>query len=335
MLSNIRTTALAASALAVLSLPASAAGTLDEAVEILAHKLLIDSRICADNPPSHGPTGTSSEPDGATTPAPATGNPSSGATGQRRIAVTPFLLPDHRTTAFTNFLMTRLTGQMIEVAGGHCRVVERAQIVQAIEELEVGGVFGFDKDTAGKVGQFLNVNTLIVGEMNPLGDRVHIDARMIDVETVLTMEQGKTWVPLTPSTQEQLAQRVVINRMMVSDDENPGNGVWNGRGQCGDTVIGLALALAFKGDNMVRAMQTYYPVSNSPQGMSSGSLLMEGTFDPGSGELTLKPGQWVFQPQGHGGLEINGQMNFERGQFAGAYVSDACPVSDVNLRKMD
>ena len=56
----------------------------------------------------------------------------------------------------------------------------------------------FDRDTAQELGKFLGVDALIVGEITPLSDLVRIDARLIEVKTVETIDQANQWVPLTP-----------------------------------------------------------------------------------------------------------------------------------------
>lgn len=152
------------------SLPSHAAETLDAAVTNIAQKFAAVSTLVP-----------------------------AGETRVRRVAVTAFLQSDRKTTQFTNLLTIALTGKMVEQGSGTFRVIERAQLETALSEIQLSDVPIFDRDTARQLGKFLGVDTLIVGEITPIGDSVRVDARMIDVETIETVQQASDWVPLTPS----------------------------------------------------------------------------------------------------------------------------------------
>ncbi|MEM1019153.1 MAG: hypothetical protein AAGJ09_01540 [Pseudomonadota bacterium] len=260
----------------------------------------------------------------------------------RRVAVTAFIMPDRRTTTFTNLSMIALTGKMVELANNvtdgrePLQVIERAQLETALRNIDIEGVPIFDESTASKLGQFLGVDTLIVGEITPMRDLVRIDSRMIDISTMVTIEQAKSTVPLTPSVQEHLNADIIMNSAFVQtgDGPDPRSGIWNGTAQCGDYVVGVALAMMFPGNNTVTAMQTYYPVANSPKNAESGSLEMEGTVDPATGTVALNGAGWLHQPRGHGSIPIKGVFDLDRRTFDGAYDTEACSISKVALRKM-
>ena len=214
-----------------------------------------------------------------------------GETRVRRVAVTAFLQSDRKTTQFTNLLTIALTGKMVEQGSGTFRVIERAQLETALSEIQLSDVPIFDRDTARQLGKFLGVDTLIVGEITPIGDIVRVDARMIDVETIETVQQASDWVPLTPSIQHQLDTAAIMSRPRVGgeNEPDPRNGVWNGTGACGETRFGVAVAIVVNPDNTLSAMQTYYPLPGQASNVKvqSGTLAMEGTIDPSKGALTL------------------------------------------------
>lgn len=284
--------------------PAKAAESLDAAVAAIAQRF-VDSRV------------NESEP--------------------IRIAVTAFVQSDRKTTQFTNLLMIALTGKMVQLGDGTFRVIERAQLETALAEIQLSDVPIFDRDTAQELGNFLGVDALIVGEITPLSDIVRLDARMIDVETIETVEQAYEWVPLTPTVQRQLETVAVVSRPRVGngDEPDPRNGIWQGTGTCGDLTIGLAVSIIVTPDNKVSAMQTYYPVAQGGDGSSvqSGTLAMGGTIDPATNEFRLLPGDWLYRPRGHAALGFAGTLDPNTGVITAQYDREGC--GDISLRRMN
>lgn len=252
-----------------------------------------------------------------------------------RVAVTAFVQSDRKTTQFNNLLMIALTGKMVQVSDGKFRVIERAQLETALAEIQLSDVPIFDRDTAQELGKFLGVDALIVGEITPLSDVVRLDARMIDVETIETVEQAYQWVPLTPTVQRQLDTLAVVSRPRVGngDKPDPRNGIWQGTGQCGDTTIGLAVSIVASPDDKLSAMQVYYPVSEggdrSP--VQIGVVSMAGTFDPATNGFKLLPGDWLFRPRGHAALGFSGTLDGESGVISAKYDRENC--GEISLRR--
>ena len=259
------------------------------------------------------------------------------AEGTKRVAVTPFIASNRKTTQFANLLMIAMTGTMVDLGKGRVRVIERAQLETAIAEIQLSDVPIFDSSTAQELGKFLGVDVLIVGEITPLSDSVRIDARMIDVETIETVEQASEWVPLTPSVQRQLDTLAVISRPSVGDN-GPSefiDGIWQGTGECGGTVVGLAVSMIVAPDFTVSALQTYYPTAQGGTGASaqSGTLIMEGSFDVGSNRISLAPGSWLFQPRGHATFGFSGTLDADAGVIVGSYDREGC--GEVKLKRLN
>lgn len=252
----------------------------------------------------------------------------------KRVAVTPFIASNRKTTQFTDLLMIAMTGKMVELGKGKVRVIERAQLETAINEIQLSDVPIFDRSTAQQLGKFLGVNYLIVGEITPLTDSVRLDARMIDVATIETVEQASEWVPLTPTVQHQLDTLAVISKPSVGDS-GPAQaitGIWQGTGECGGTVIGLAVSMIVGTDFSVSALQTYYPSAQggSANAVQSGTLLMEGSFDVQTNKLMLAPGSWLYQPKGHVPFGFSGTLDADKGQFDGTYDHEGCGAVKLN-----
>ena len=250
-----------------------------------------------------------------------------------RVAVTAFVASDRRTTQFTNFLMSALTGEMVARSGGKFRVIERQQLEAALSEIEMQSVPIFSPDSAQDLGNFLGVDALIIGEITPLADTVRLNARLILVDTVETIAQAREWIPLTPTIASQLAEEVRLNRVRIGsgDGPDPRSGIWSGTGTCGDSRFGVALSIIVNSDETVTAMQTYYPSSQRAK-LESGVIEMEGRFDPQTGKLTLSPLDWLYQPAGHTALGFEGTMDVDRGLFDGNYTAEGC--QSISLRRV-
>ncbi|MCZ8017192.1 MAG: hypothetical protein O9274_15925, partial [Limnobacter sp.] len=178
---------------------------------------------------------------------------------------------------------------------------------------------------------------LIVGEITPLTDSVRIDARMIDVETIETVEQASEWVPLTPSVQLQLDTLAVISRPSVGE-KGPAefiNGIWQGTGECVGAVVSLAISMIVAPDFTISALQTYYPTAQGSSVTSgqSGTLIMEGSFDVSSNKVILSPSSWLLQPRGHVTIGFSGTLETDVGVIVGAYDGEGC--GEVRLKRLN
>lgn len=256
-----------------------------------------------------------------------------------RVAVMPFVQSDRKANQFSNLLMVALTGKMVQLGGAQIRVIERAQLEAALSEIQLSDVPIFDRSTAQKLGSFLSVNMLIVGEVTPLADSVRLDARLLDVETIETVAQAYEWVPLTPTVQRQLDTQVVIARPRVGGDQpDLRNGVWQGVGSCGGLSIGVAVSMIMQPGDKISAMQTYYPSAQGGDGASlqSGTLTMAGTIDPNTNEFKLMPGDWMYRPRGHETMGFSGVIDTGSAVISGRYDRDSCGTTNqITLRRMN
>lgn len=261
----------------------------------------------------------------------------SSVTEPMRVAVTAFVQSDRKTTQFTNLLMIALTGKMVQLGSGTFRVIERAQLETALAEIQLSDVPIFDRDTAQELGKFLGVDALIVGEITPLSDRVRLDARMIDVETIETVEQAYEWVPLTPTVQRQLDTIALVSRPRVGggDQPDPRNGIWQGTGTCGDVTWGMAVSIIVTPDNKITAMQAYFPLGGGGDGgaVQSGAFAMAGTIDPTNNEFSLLPADWLYRPRGHVAPGFSGALDPDSGVITAKYDREGC--ESISLRRMN
>ena len=69
------------------------------------------------------------------------------------------------------------------------KVVERAQLQKLLEEMQLGQAGMLDQSTAQQVGKLLGAQTLLLGSfLNMPGDKLRIDARIVEVETGVTIK---------------------------------------------------------------------------------------------------------------------------------------------------
>ena len=249
-----------------------------------------------------------------------------------RIAVTAFIASDRKTTQFTNFLLTALTGEMVAQAGGKFRVIERQQLEAALLEIEMQNVPIFaEDDSAGDLGRFLGVDALVIGDITPLTDTIRLNARLIKVDTVETIAQARDWIPRIPTIDKQLAAEVRLTRVRVGGGNEPDAraGIWKGDVSCGDVRFGLALSMVVGPDDGVSAMYAHFPTGEGTVGIHE----MEGTFDPAESQITLSPRSMLYSPKGRGALGIQGLLDVERGVFQGSYI-DSTACRSFTLRRM-
>ncbi|RPJ73124.1 MAG: hypothetical protein EHM15_07575 [Desulfobacteraceae bacterium] len=91
------------------------------------------------------------------------------------------LSPDHPSAAGMGEL---LAGQVVDsLKESHRRVVERQQLVLALEELKIGSGDLTDPSTRLRIGKMVGANHMIFGSFMLLSGVVRLDLRLVDVET--------------------------------------------------------------------------------------------------------------------------------------------------------
>lgn len=106
-----------------------------------------------------------------------------------RVAVADF--PDLRgaTSDFGRYVAERLTTRL-SAATNRFAMTERRRLQQVVGELSLNQSDLVDPRTARRVGEMLGVDALLVGTVSALGDRVDLDARVVEIETNNVVTQG-------------------------------------------------------------------------------------------------------------------------------------------------
>jgi serine/threonine protein kinase len=88
-------------------------------------------------------------------------------------------------TALEKGLCAMMIGDL--TASGDYQVVERERIEAVLRELKLSHEVGFDQATAARVGRLLGAQQLVLGSYFELLEHFRIDARIVDVETGVTL----------------------------------------------------------------------------------------------------------------------------------------------------
>ena len=67
--------------------------------------------------------------------------------------------------------------------GGRIDIVERSRLEDALEEMRLGMAGVIDEQTAVELGRAVGANAILLGSFVSIGERIRINARLIDVKT--------------------------------------------------------------------------------------------------------------------------------------------------------
>lgn len=98
-----------------------------------------------------------------------------------KIAVVPFSNLQDSVTDIGRFISEELTTRLLRT--GKFRVIERKLIHKVIEEHKLQLEGFIDPDTATELGKLLAVDAIVSGTITDLGQRLRINARLIETET--------------------------------------------------------------------------------------------------------------------------------------------------------
>jgi superkiller protein 3 len=101
------------------------------------------------------------------------------------------------------------------------RLVERKQILKAMEELNFTATDFFDSEKSGQLAKFLKVDVLLVGGFQHYGNAIRITARFVDVKTgeVLDAVDIKGKMDDIFDLQDQLALKLIENMGITTTSE--------------------------------------------------------------------------------------------------------------------
>ncbi len=101
------------------------------------------------------------------------------------------------TDASQSDLAQLLTGAVTEVmgSGGKYALVERQQLLLALEELNLGSTELVDESTRLRLGKIVGAGMMVFGSYQTIGDIMRLDLRLVDVRTGKVLKAVERIVP--------------------------------------------------------------------------------------------------------------------------------------------
>lgn len=106
-------------------------------------------------------------------------------------------------------------------------------------------------------------------------------------------------------------------------------GPWVGTYVCSQGLTGLTLSIAEATPTQARALFHFYADPRNPR-VPTGCFTMTGQYDPASGRLQLKGGDWLVKPGGYRVVHFDGQVDAQGRRFSGKVSGgSACKQFDL------
>jgi TolB-like protein len=135
------------------------------------------------------------------------------ATG-RTVAVLQFPDLENRSTPFGKSIAERLTTVLVQEIGGRGSVLERSQVLQVLEELNlVGEISTRDATTAG---QQLGADVVVVGSTTVLDGRVVVNARAVNVADGRVLAADGFTARATPQVDTRQVGPIPVARVSIT-----------------------------------------------------------------------------------------------------------------------
>jgi hypothetical protein len=87
-------------------------------------------------------------------------------------------------------------------------------------------------------------------------------------------------------------------------------GEWVGTYTCAQGLTGLTLTIAEATLTSARALFHFYADPRNPR-VPTGCFMMDGKYDPASGQLRLDGGDWLLRPGGYRVVSFEGEVDAE------------------------
>jgi len=117
-----------------------------------------------------------------------------------------------------------------------------------------------------------------------------------------------------------------------AEDQRTVLGEWVGTYVCAQGLTGLTLTVAEATPAGARALFHFYADPRNPK-VPTGCFTMDGDYDPGSGRLRLRGGEWLLRPGGYRVVSFDGEVDAEGGRFSGQVTgTSGCKQFDLGRR---
>ncbi len=142
-------------------------------------------------------------------------------TNARTIAVAPFPHTNDTCSELSNYIVDELILSLFLIPNVGLQIVERGQLRTILAELGLALTGAIDANTAQQIGRIHGVDSLIVGSLTVVGDRLRIIARIIGTETGLVYSAAATTVPVTETVTTLMSRPAAAGCGLVAGTPAP------------------------------------------------------------------------------------------------------------------
>lgn len=121
----------------------------------------------------------------------------SAASERMTLAVSAFPHADDTCSELSNYLVDELVLSLFEVDDGRLQIIERSQLERIFAELELSLSGAVDANTTKELGRIYGVDSLLIGSLTVLGDKLRVISRLIETETGQVFSAAATNIPKT------------------------------------------------------------------------------------------------------------------------------------------
>ena len=121
----------------------------------------------------------------------------SAASERKTLAVSAFPHADDTCSELSNYLVDELVLSLFDVGDGRLQIIERSQLARIFAELELSMSGAIDANTTKELARIYGVDSLLIGSLTVLGDRLRVISRLIETETGQVFSAAATNIPKT------------------------------------------------------------------------------------------------------------------------------------------
>ncbi|NDY73408.1 hypothetical protein DO021_17355 [Desulfobacter hydrogenophilus] len=124
------------------------------------------------------------------------------------IAVLPFPHSDRNCSVLSTYIVDELILHLFNVPNSSLKIIERSQLEALISEIKLGAGGLLNPKTTKQLGDISGVQALTIGTITVIGDRIRINARLVETNTARTISAAAISIPKTQAIENLLEQEM-------------------------------------------------------------------------------------------------------------------------------
>jgi TolB-like protein len=284
--------------------------------------------------------------------------------GRKTVAVVDFTDLQGCVTELGRYMAEDVSVALVNNAKGF-EVIDRTNLKVLMQEHKLASTGIIDPATARQLGQIAGVDALVTGTIAPLGDSVHVSAKVLDTETAKVLGGITADIPKTRTVEELLAKNVA-NCSSAPPSQGSASGLQAASntpqasqkprvvrtGEIGDFVITIAAcqrtgervqcsgSVVNKGNERryfnIDTIKTYMADNLGNQSAEVGSgtnMKIKATVGSGAQDSTFWPGQ-QFEPDIPLNIWVSGKGLSEEATSVSIALAASNPSGQITLRNI-